>query len=86
MPALLALPALPACPLQFSTRVEIMRDGGVPLEQLQALGLREEHNSLPYGQLLRSLPEDDGVQLEFWRSAPGEPWGCDEGGAGRGAS
>ena len=77
-----ALPCLPA--LQFSTCVEIMRDGGVPLEQLRALGLREEHNSVPYGQLLRSLPEEDGVQLEFWRSAPGGPRGCEEG-TGRGA-
>ena len=73
--ALLLAPArcrlLLAALLQFATRLALMREGGVPPARLEALGLGPEHERLAYGDVLRSLPEELGVQLEFWRSAPG---------------
>lgn len=50
-----------------------MREGGVPSTRLWALGLGAEHQRQSYGDVLRALPDELGVQLEFWRSAPGEP-------------
>lgn len=44
---------------------------GVPRAALTALGLSPQQLRLPYHQLLRSLPDEWGVQLEFWMSAPG---------------
>jgi hypothetical protein len=43
---------------------------GVPEAALKALGL-DTSSAESYGELLRTLPEDVGIQLEFWRSAPG---------------
>lgn len=57
--------------MQFSTRIDLMVQGGVPPARLREMGLGEEHKSMSYGDVLRSLPEDLAVQLEFWRSAPG---------------
>jgi len=71
-PCPMSMPPRAHTPLQFRTRVELMRDGGVPLEALAALGVgSEQHMELPYGEVLGSLPEEQGVQLEFWRSAQG---------------
>lgn len=45
---------------------------GVPREELQALGLSsQELRSLSFAALLRSLPEEKAVQLQFWNSVPG---------------
>ncbi|KAI7844112.1 hypothetical protein COHA_002251 [Chlorella ohadii] len=55
----------------LSTRLGMMREAGVPAEQLQALGIGEEQAAVSYGDSLRALPEEAGVQLEFWRSAEG---------------
>ena len=46
-------------------------NAGVPLERVHALGVGEQQGGQPYAEVLRSLPGDRGVQLEFWRSAPG---------------
>ena len=61
---------------QFSTRRHFMQSGGVPPDVLADLGLQRRHERMPYGDLLRSLPEEAAVQLEFWRSAPGEACVC----------
>lgn len=45
---------------------------GVPREELQELGLgRTELRNQSFAALLRTLPEDQAVQLQFWNSAPG---------------
>jgi hypothetical protein len=48
-----------------------MMSEGVPAAPLQALGL-DLNGSTSYGDLLRTLPQERGIQLEFWRSAPGQ--------------
>ncbi|PRW56512.1 Sulfotransferase domain [Chlorella sorokiniana] len=55
----------------LSTRLGMMREAGVPPEQLAALGTGEEQAAMSYGDTLRALPDEAGVQLEFWRSAEG---------------
>ena len=61
----------PAYPPQFSSRLAMMREAGVPLDALEALGIGEQHGKMSYGGVLRALPEEAGVRLEFWRSAQG---------------
>lgn len=56
---------------KFSTRLGMMKKGGVPDNALKALGIGKEHEAVPYGQLLRTLPEEKALLLEFWRSVPG---------------
>lgn len=82
-PHLYTCPALPCptpCLPQLSTRLGMMREAGVPTERLQALGIGEEHAAMGYGDALRALPEEAGVQLEFWRSAEGALLGAGLGG------
>lgn len=45
----------------------------MPDNALKALGIGKEHEAVPYGQLLRTLPEEKALLLEFWRSVPGKP-------------
>lgn len=56
----------------------MMVEAGVPAEQLAALGIgiSTEQAAMSYGDTLRALPEEAGVQLEFWRSAEGGPAGA----------
>ena len=44
---------------------------GVPRERLTALGVQEKHFKMSYGEVLPLLPDEQGVQVEFWMSAPG---------------
>lgn len=78
--AALIAPRLPARTLlpQLSTRLGMMAEAGVPAEQLEALGIgiNTEQAAMSYGDTLRALPEEAGVQLEFWRSAEGGPAGA----------
>jgi hypothetical protein len=71
----------------LSTRLGMMREAGVPPEQLAAFGTGEEQAAMSYGDTLRALPDEAGVQLEFWRSAEGEGLseGCLSGWQGAGA-
>lgn len=64
-------PASPPC--QFGTRIGMMKKGGVPMAALEALGIGKRHEAVPYGQLLRRLPEETALLVEFWRSLPGQP-------------
>ncbi|KAL4425549.1 hypothetical protein ABPG75_009565 [Micractinium tetrahymenae] len=51
--------------------LDAMVSHGVPREELEALGLgRPEVRSLSFAALLRSLPEERAVQLQFWNSVP----------------
>lgn len=51
--------------------LDAMVSHGVPREELQALGLSsQELRSLSFAALLRSLPEEKAVQLQFWNSVP----------------
>lgn len=58
--------------MQFRRRTLAMVSEGVPRGALEALGL-DLGASQSYGELLRALPEEVGIQLEFWRSVPGAP-------------
>ncbi|PSC71515.1 Sulfotransferase domain [Micractinium conductrix] len=50
----------------------LMGKTGVPLQRLADLGLGavQQHAGQSYAEVLRALPDEQGVQLEFWRSAP----------------
>lgn len=65
----LAIPCTAA--LQFGTRLGMMKKAGVPAAALEGLGLGKQHETVPYGQLLRRLPEEKALLVEFWRSLPG---------------
>ncbi|KAL4429166.1 hypothetical protein ABPG77_010145 [Micractinium sp. CCAP 211/92] len=56
---------------EFGTRIGMMKKGGVPMAALEALGIGKRHEAVPYGQLLRTLPEETALLVEFWRSLPG---------------
>lgn len=56
--------------------LQLMGRQGVPLERVAALGLDpSQHVNSSYAEVLRLLPPERGVQLEFWRSSPCEPGG-----------
>ncbi|EFN58165.1 expressed protein [Chlorella variabilis] len=55
--------------VEFRRRALAMVAEGVPRVALEALGL-DLGASQSYGELLRTLPEEVGIQLEFWRSVP----------------
>ena len=62
------------CPfLQWEDFFRLMGKTGVPLQRLADLGLGavQQHAGQSYAEVLRALPDEQGVQLEFWRSAPG---------------
>ena len=51
----------------------VMVAKGVPAEALNALGVTSEvHQKLSFTDLLRHLPDEEAVQLQFWQSVPGE--------------
>ncbi|KAL4443432.1 hypothetical protein ABPG75_011169 [Micractinium tetrahymenae] len=56
---------------EFGSRLGMMKKGGVPAAALEALGIDKQHEAVPYGRLLRTLPEEKALLLEFWRSIPG---------------
>lgn len=58
--------------------LQLMGRQGVPLQRVAALGLAldpAQHEGRSYAEVLRALPPERGVQLEFWRSSPCEPGG-----------
>lgn len=59
----------PCIPWQGAKYAEFLAERGAPLGALRALGL---NSSATYGAVLRGLPEEAGVRLEFWRSSQGE--------------
>ena len=61
-----------------------LRNSGVPISVIERYRFtKPENKNLSYGDVLRSLPPEDGVLLEFWRSAPGGWVGWHETGAAR---
>lgn len=61
---------------QAGSTLDAIVSHGVPREELLALGLNsEELQGVSFAALLRGLPEDRAVQLQFWTSAPGAAGG-----------
>lgn len=53
------------------------RDGLAALDQLAALGMAGQKLRMPYAELLRTLPDAQGVQVKFWMASLGSRacWG-----------
>ena len=50
----------------------VMVTKGVPVEALNALGVTSEKLlKMSFTDLLRHLPDEEAVQLQFWQSVPG---------------
>ncbi|PSC68974.1 cation symporter [Micractinium conductrix] len=47
------------------------RDGLAALDQLAALGMAGQKLRMPYAELLRTLPDAQGVQVKFWMASLG---------------